>query len=224
MSSFVLKIIGIIAMLCDHSCDAILGHYSYLNLIGRLAFPIFAFQIAVGYTHTKDLKKYMFRLLLFALVSQVPFMLFTSTYDANFSFNIFFTFLLGICTLYIYDKCNKKILGIIAVILVSVIAQLIKIDFGAFGILTIFIFYLFKDKKLLMVFYFIPLCFLKYAPDIINTPYLYKTYLQLGIATALSIVFILVYNKKQGPKLKYLFYVFYPLHLLILWAIHMLVQ
>ena len=223
MSSFVLKIIGIIAMICDHSGDVFLKHFSYLNLIGRFAFPIFAFQAAVGYSNTKDFKKYIFRLLIFAIISQAPFMLFTSTYDNNFSLNIFFTLLLGVCTLYIYDKCNKKILGIIAVIIISVIAELIKVDYGAFGILTIFIFYLFKDKKLLMVFYFIPLCFFKYVPDIAKAPFLYKTYLQLATATALPITFILLYNKKQGPKLKYFFYLFYPVHLLVLWLINMFI-
>ena len=57
MSSYVLKIIGVITMLIDHTGDAIVGHFSYLNLIGRIAFPIFAYQAVLGYMHTKDLKR-----------------------------------------------------------------------------------------------------------------------------------------------------------------------
>ena len=59
MSSFVIKLIAIITMLCDHSGDAIIGHFSILNIIGRIAFPLFCFQIVVGYKHTKNVKKYL---------------------------------------------------------------------------------------------------------------------------------------------------------------------
>ena len=62
MSSFALKILACISMLFDHTGYLIFNGSSFFNYIGRLAFPIFAFQIAEGYTHTKDLKKYVFRL------------------------------------------------------------------------------------------------------------------------------------------------------------------
>ena len=220
MTSFVLKIIGIVTMLCDHTSDAIIGRFSFLNLIGRFAFPIFAFQTVNGYTHTKDLKKYLIRLLVFALISQIPFMLFLSTYQKDMSLNVFFTFILGILALLLYDKVNNKIFGTIGVISISILAELIKVDFGAFGILTIFLFYIFKDNKLKMIIPYILLCFIKYIPDIINMPAAYLIYIKLSIFTAIPIEFIIFYNNKQGPKLKYLFYIFYPLHLIILWAIH----
>ena len=73
MSSFVLKIIAIISMFLDHLSYSIYGHFSWLNYLGRLAFPIFAFQITEGYSHTKDLKKYFLRLGIFALISQIPY-------------------------------------------------------------------------------------------------------------------------------------------------------
>ena len=91
MSSFVLKIIAIITMFIDHLGYAIFGKFSCFNYIGRLSFPIFAFQISEGYIHTKNLKKYFLRLFLFALVSQIPFMLFHSIISRDFSLNIFFT-------------------------------------------------------------------------------------------------------------------------------------
>ena len=73
MSSFFLKLIGIITMFCDHYSDVIIGENTYLNLIGRVAFPIFAFQIAQGYNHTSNIKKYILRLSIFAVISQFSF-------------------------------------------------------------------------------------------------------------------------------------------------------
>ena len=78
MSSFILKLIAIFSMTCDHISYLIFGRFSFLNYIGRFAFPIFAYQITEGYIHTSNLKKYFLRLLVFALISQIPFMLFLS--------------------------------------------------------------------------------------------------------------------------------------------------
>ena len=71
MSSFVLKIIAVTTMLIDHSGYLIFGGFSFMNYIGRLAFPIFAFLITEGYIHTSNIKKYFFRLLVFAIISQL---------------------------------------------------------------------------------------------------------------------------------------------------------
>ena len=221
MTSFVLKIIGIITMLSDHIGDAILGKFSFFNLIGRIAFPIFAFQTVQSYIHTNNLKKHMIKLLIFGCISQVPFMLFLSTFTERFSLNIFFTLFLGLFILFVYDKCNNKILGFLFVILTSIAGELINVDYGAFGVLLIFSFYFFKDKKIKMVISTILLCFINYIPNIIATPSLYLHYLNCIFFTLLSLIFILFYNKKEGPKSKYFFYIFYPLHLLILYIIHM---
>ena len=91
MSSFVLKIIAMTTMLTDHLGDSIFNYANFMNVIGRIAFPIFAFQISEGYIHTKNLKKYFLRLFVFALISQAPFMLFLSMFSSGFTLNIFFT-------------------------------------------------------------------------------------------------------------------------------------
>lgn len=210
-------------MLSDHIGDSILGRFSFLNLIGRISFPIFAFQTMQGYINTKNLKKHMIKLLIFACISQIPFMLFLSTFTTNIYLNVLFTFLLGICALYIYDKCNNKVLGFLFVIIISIIAYFIKVDYGAFGILLIFAFYFFyknnniKHNKLLMSISIVLLCVIHYLPNIFKSPSLICTYLSLITFTSLSLIFILFYNNKEGPKLKYFFYIFYPLHLLILY-------
>lgn len=240
MTSFLLKIIGIITMLSDHVGDAIIGHFSKFNLIGRISFPIFAFQTVQGYLHTKNFKKYMVRMFIFALISQIPFVLFLSTFTEEIYLNIFFTLLLGLSTLFTYEKCKNRLIGFLVVIICSIIGKLIKVDYGAFGILLIFNFYFFENefnrvfkfqsiklfnknikcKKPLMAITTIVLCFASYIPSIIELPVFATHYLKCGLFTSLSLVFILAYNNKQGPKSKYLFYIFYPLHLLILYFLH----
>ena len=221
MTSFILKIIGVITMLFDHVGDAIIGKFSFCNLIGRIAFPIFAFQAVQGYIYTKDFKKHMLKLFIFACISQIPFMLFLSTFTEEIlTLNIFFTLFLGLLALFVYDRCKNKVLGFLFVILTSIIAYFIHVDYGTFGILLMFCFYFFKDKKGSMAITTIVLCFLRFVPDIIATPVLWFIYIQCAIFTALSLIFILFYNKNEGPKAKYFFYIFYPLHLLILYFLH----
>lgn len=208
-------------MLSDHIGDTIYGKFSFFNLIGRISFPIFAFQSVQGYIHTKNFKKHMLKLFIFACISQIPFMLFLSTFTTQFALNIFFTFFLGLLSLFMYDKCKNKLIGFLLIIFTSIIAEIIHVDYGAFGILLIFIFYFFKDKKLQMIISAILLCFAKYVPNIVKIPSLYSHYLSCALFTCVSLIFICFYNKKQGPKAKYFFYIFYPLHLVILYLIHM---
>ncbi len=218
MSSFVLKLIAVISMLFDHSGYVIFNSFSAFNFIGRLAFPIFAFQLTQGYTHTKNLKKYFLRLFLFAIISQIPFLLFRLKFVENiFVFNIFFTLSLGLANIWLYDK--NKILGMISLVSFSTVAELLNFDYGAFGIIIIFIFYAFKNNKVLMNFFFIFAVILKYLFNLLiyfNTIY-FNSYIALCIFTILSIILIDFYNGKEGKKVKYLLYIFYPLHLLILY-------
>ena len=221
MTSFILKIIGIITMFSDHFGDSVLCRFSFFNLIGRIAFPIFAFQAVQGYIHTKNLKKHILKLFVFACISQIPFMLFLSTFTNSFALNIFFTFLLGMIALFLYEKSKHKIIGFLLVIFVSILGEVLQVDYGAFGILLMFVFYFFKEKKLQMTLCTIALCFAKYIPNIITIPSLYFHYLSCATFTSLSLCFILFYNQKEGPKAKYFFYIFYPLHLTLLYILHL---
>ena len=110
MTSFVLKIFAIITMFFDHLGYGIYGKISWMNYIGRLAFPVFAFQLTEGYSHTKDLKKYFSRLLIFAILSQIPFSLFHSIVsDDWFYLNIFFTLFMGLLSIFFFDKSPSKL-------------------------------------------------------------------------------------------------------------------
>lgn len=234
MTSFVLKIIALVTMLCDHLGYTLVGHLSFWNLIGRIAFPIFAFQISEGYTHTKNLKKYFFRLFVFAVISQIPFHLFLQKFIPNSvgSLNIFFTLILGLLCMIIYDcfsnienkKLNykifgieiKKIIAVLFVFLIAYIGKLINVDYGAWGIIVIFAFYLFKNNKLAMIISYICLCVIHYGYRIIKYGFNVQ-YIYLAIATMIPIILISLYNGKQGYKIKYLLYLFYPVHLLLLY-------
>ena len=218
MSAFVLKIIAMFSMFSDHLGWYLTnGQISYYNYIGRIAFPIFAFQISEGYIHTSNFKKYLSRLFIFAIISQIPFMLFMKIiiHDSSITLNIFFTLFLGLLCIFTYDKSSSKTLAIILITIICYLGELLSVDYGYWGILLIFFFYLFKDNKVLMSFIFLFMCLLKYGiPIIVNGFNI--IYIILIIFTFLAIIPILLYNGKLGRKTKKLLYVFYPAHLLLI--------
>lgn len=236
MTSFILKIIAMSTMFCDHFGYALLHHFSFLNYIGRIAFPIFAFQISQGFKYTKNLKKYYIRLVSFALISQIPFSLYIHKFlpSSNSILNIFFTLLLGLLAINVYDYFAKQeskefshkilgipykyILGIMFVLFIAYLGELINVDYGFLGVVAIFSFYLFRNSKLVTAISYIAICACKYGFNILMYGF-HIEYIYLMLATMLPIIFILLYNGKQGYKIKYLLYLFYPLHLLALYLI-----
>ena len=221
MSSFILKIIAIITMFIDHIGYAMFGKFSFLNYIGRIAFPIFAFQISEGYNHTKNLKKYFLRLFIFAIVSQIPFMLFGKIISNDFTLNIFFTLLLGLISIYIYDKSKYKSLGIIISIIIGLLAEFAHCDYGFYGVSIILLFYIFKNDIVKSSIAFMLATTIKYLIPMIKYGF-YDVYLYLFICTLLPIIFISLYNGKKGKDTKYLLYLFYPIHLLLIYGIYLL--
>lgn len=225
MNAFVLKIVACVTMFIDHIGYIIFGKFSFFNYIGRLAFPIFAFQIAEGYKHTKNIKKYFFRLLIFAIISQFPFSLFYYIAFGTVIPNVIFTLAFGLICIYIYDKYNK-FTGIASVLFLGLIAQLLKFDYGIFGIILILIFHIFQGKKIHTAFFFILAVCIKYFIQIAYCGFIYEAifiYSLLAFFTCLSIIFILLYNGKKGKNAKYLFYIFYPVHLLLLCILHFII-
>ena len=222
MNAFVLKLIACITMFMDHISYAIPGKTYWLNYIGRIAFPIFAFQISEGYTHTHDLNKYMKKLFIFAILSQIPYNIFEYAVGFSFNLNVGFTLLIGLFAIIIFDKCPNKLLGFIGVAGCSILAELLHTDYGYWGVLAIFCFYLFKDNKLINGLVFLLLVIGKYANDLMTSNFNYN-YIIMAICTYSAIIPILLYNGKQGKKVKYFLYIFYPLHLLILGLIKMFI-
>jgi len=238
--------IAIISMTFDHTGYLVFGEFSYFNYIGRLAFPIFAFQISQGYTHTKNLTKYFSRLCIFAIISQVPFMLFLYSSNTvipiskipstlyslittgNPTLNIFFTLAIGLAAIMVFDKIKYKSLGILVGISFAFLGHYINVDYGFYGVIIILLFYLFRNNKLIMALSFILVTVLNYIRLVwsLYTNFYSKgidisgyitTYVILCICTMLSLFCICLYNGKKGRNTKRLLYFFYPIHLLLIY-------
>lgn len=230
-TSFFLHIIAMIFMLCDHMWGTIVSGNDWLTCIGRLAFPIFAFLIVEGYFHTKNFKKYMKRLLIFALITEIPFNL---AIGGNFLYpfhqNVLWTFLIALTAIHLLEKIkNKKIwlkilLGILIVIFSSVLGLLTMVDYYHYGILTVLIFYFFRGKKWwnylgqLICLWYINVEMMGGMYYEINLLGKIVEISQQGLAL-FALIPIWLYKGKQGPynkTIKYIYYAFYPVHLLIL--------
>jgi len=238
MSSFHLKLIAITAMLCDHIGVALFPGDIAWRIIGRVAFPVFCFLIAEGAAHTKNIEKYLFRLMFFAIIAEGPFDLMGKgkLFDAG-SQNVFFTLslgLIGICAVKYFAK--RWYLWTVAVAALAGVAQIIRSDYRWYGVLMIVGFYLARDLKLARAgAFFIPTQL--YALDRtfklfraspppqgkLFLPYLFSDIQQNAV---IGLVCILLYNGKRGYNrawVKWGFYLFYPCHMLILYFIKILV-
>lgn len=223
MSSFLLKIIACFTMLLCH-IPFVYPQYSVpLMYIGKISFPLYAFLISEGYVHTRNFSKYLTRLIVFGVISQIPaYLLFVGKSFNGLYLNIFFTLALGLLGIRIYNKIKSKYISIPLIILLAVIAELLKFDYGAFGVLMIVCFYVFKRNKLNMVLSQMFLMFILYMKkmsyytfSLFNLQYIL---FQL-LFSVISLAIILTYNGKKGKssgKIKLMFYFFYPVHLIIL--------
>ena len=219
ISAFTLKSLAILTMVLDHGAAVLLSpyneYYLILRLVGRIAFPIFCFLIAEGTYHSKKLTKYAFRLGIFALVSELPFNLaFYRNYSFPYHQNVFFTLLIGLGVIAIHRRIvvhNKKLLSIIPLFIGMYLAYLMKTDYGAQGVLLIYIFYIARN----MTNFKIPIYIMGILMLSLNR---YTLINSLQVFAVISIVPISMYGGTKGKSLnKYVFYSFYPIHLILLY-------
>lgn len=222
-SSSTLKIIAMVAMFIDHfaaglydeiimninaTTNTSIINYMLMRNIGRIAFPIFLFLLIQGFHHTHNLKKYIGRMALFAIISEVPFdmALKNSTVDWYFQ-NVYFELTLILIMFYFVNEIEKKykknqvfLLKILIVVATAIISELIHADYGMFGVLAAFImFTLNRTDKQRALSIFPAFAFEMQLPMVfLASPLIY------------------FYNGKKGLNLKYVFYAFYPLHLLLI--------
>lgn len=204
---FTLKIIAIITMFLDHYYR-IIGGPEWLSILGRLAFPIFAFSISEGYSHTKNVNKYLMRLLNFAIIIQLPNFLGFQEYPLN----IFFTLALGLFCLEILD--NNKInivVRYIVVLYLCFLAEKTGLDYGAYGIILIILFNKLKNNKLYIFIAFLALNLVILKIGNLSEMQIYSIF---------SLIPIFLYNGKKGYGTKYFFYLFYPLHFIFLYFLN----
>ena len=212
-----LKYIAFLSMLIDHVNNAIVtplldgvGFLLYLSnifsILGRIAFPIFVFFIVEGFFKTKDRRKYLLTLILFGVISEVPFDMFTSKTFFNLYWNnMMFTLALCLVTIWIIDIIKRKITNkalwyitsIIIVIIFGLVAMGLSLDYDYHAILAAYIFYIFYDKPLIGA----GLGYLSIIKELYS---------------CLGFFMTLTYNGERGRQYKYLNYLFYPIHILIL--------
>lgn len=228
LSGSILKLIAVITMLIDHTALILspqiplmtapllsvgsntITLYYIMRKIGRLAFPIFCFLIGEGFAHTRNQKRYAFRLFLFAFISEIPYNFMKG--DNLFyikSQNIFFTLFLGVLLLYIFENINREFLKGIAMLLICGLAVILKPDYGLSGTLLILLMHV-----------------LRHLPAV--QAVLAYPFLSGGLFSLAAFIPINMYNKKRGfihsTALKYLFYLFYPLHITVLLIIKLVLS
>ena len=140
MSAFILKIIACISMILAHIPFVFPKYRIPLVYIGKLAFPIYAFLIAEEYSQKKEFSKFFTRLLIFAIISQIPAcLLFMGHFTLQY-FNVFFTLALGLLGIRIYEKVNNKYLSIPLICALAILAEILNFDYGVIGVLITVIF------------------------------------------------------------------------------------
>ena len=244
-----LKLIALISMLIDHigatvveayiinqgyslqltdfsSIQPVVLLYHCLRLIGRLAFPIFVILLVEGLQHTHSKWKYLMRMLIFAIISEIPFDIAFKLSKTDIlsgkivefsSQNVFFTLAIGLSVIIgmkMLDESEVQIFGsLILKCLVGgcgmLLAEYLHTDYGAWGILAIIVAYTFKAQK-------------EISAIMVGIVLLLNHWMEIA---AFPVVFLMrAYNGKRGWNMKWLFYIFYPVHLLLLGLLCMLVN
>lgn len=217
-----LKLIAVIAMLIDH-IGVILGNslpflqipvfhsitlYYCMRKIGRLAFPLFCFLLTEGFVHTHNRLRYGCNLLLFALISEIPYNLMHSGKLLHWGHqNIYFTLLIGFLMLWLLESDQKPLYKLLILFPGLVLIPYLHMDYGRNGILLIILLYALRQQSVLRALLSLP-------------------FLSGGYAAWLAFVPISLYNGQRGfirgTVLKYAFYAFYPIHILLLYGIKLL--
>lgn len=212
-----LKVIAMTIMLIDHFAFVMLergiGLYGDWYLvdrimrgIGRIAFPVFCFSVVEGFQKTRNVKKYLQRLVLFALLSEIPFDLaFRGSFFAPDYQNVFWTLSFGLAALIFYENSEmeswKRTLGMTVCLFLPVF---LHTDYSFYGVLLILFMYKFRNDRLLTLLSGMLILMLQTPSE---------------IWAVFGFLLIFLYNGERGKGNKYLFYGFYPVHLLVLVAL-----
>ena len=232
VNGFVLKMIAIVTMLVDHMGAILYPDQMIFRYIGRIAFPIFVFLIVEGFCHTRNIRKYELRMFIFALVSEIPFDLAFQGKVLEFTYqNVFFTLFLGLAMLDVISTIKKRIhpagavvAELAVLVLFMFLAELLRTDYGAGGILLVYAFCKLKGRILWLTVVLLAVSYICFG--LVECP------------AVLAMIPVFMYNGKRGfekngiysgqnrsvagTAVKYAFYLFYPVHLLILYGISIL--
>ncbi len=205
LSGFVLKIIAVITMTIDHIGILFFPQIVLLRIIGRLALPIYVFLVVEGYMHTRDIYRYMTRIGIVAILSELPFDLLAYGRINLYRQNVMWTLLTILLVMYISSKFNY-VFGLLASVCLGYGAQLAGFDYGLYGVCMGYVFYVARGnltQKLTM-----GTVYLGVIPENIQR---YGVFAMLPIA---------LYNGQRGYNNRYInkaLYMYYPIHMAVLY-------
>lgn len=222
ISADTLKWIAMITMFIDHIGAVVLEYipqfelpavnaaYYIMRYIGRLAFPIYCFLLVEGYHHTSNRMRYLRDLLIFGLISEIPFEICFMSEPGNGFHNIFWTLALGLGVMMALDYAKTKYvnatwMNLLIMVVGAYAAETLGCDYGAIGVLLIFILYQTRnDRAKQSIFGGIAMLYEVTGP--------------------VAFVLTFFYNgERKIKKYKYAFYAFYPVHLLLLYLVRILI-
>lgn len=206
LDNFTLKMLAILSMLIDHVGYIFFPGETIFRAIGRVAFPIFCFLLVEGFHHTRSHVDYLIRLSIFALLSEIPFDL--AFFGTMFNWqhqNVFITLALGLISIFCLEEMNNRRRFIFPLILTWAVAYFVHSDYGLGGVVLICMFYMTRNTPWTQLF----LC----------TFILYIFFGSFELYGVFAMIPIGLYNGKRGASAKMVFYWFYPLHLLLLYAL-----
>lgn len=233
LTANMLRTVAVVLMLSDHIWATAMSFGNWMTYIGRIAFPIFAFQIAQGFIHTSNFKKYALRLLGFAVITEIPFNLFYSSRWFNpYHQNVLFTLLLGLLAISVIDKVKKNhtaknvALSVLWLVLICLASVIGFVDYGFLGMITVVMFYLLRDFPFAWLAQLVAMVLINivfFEGQVVPVELLGRVF---EIPTQGFAVFALIpiwlYGGRKGRSSKimqYGFYAFYPLHMLVLYLI-----
>ena len=233
LTANMLRAVAVVLMLSDHIWATAMSFGNWMTYIGRIAFPIFAFQIAQGFIHTSNFKKYALRLLSFAVITEIPFNLFYSSRWFNpYHQNVLFTLLLGLLAISVIDKVKKNhtaknvALSVLWLVLICLASVIGFVDYGFLGMITVVMFYLLRDFPFAWLAQLVAMVLINivfFEGQVVPVELLGRVF---EIPTQGFAVFALIpiwlYGGRKGRSSKimqYGFYAFYPVHMLVLYLI-----
>lgn len=231
-----LKIIAAAAMLIDHIGAYLLPTVIILRMIGRIAFPIFAFMIAEGCEYTKNKKKYLRNIFILALFCQVVFYPFKPPTHMR----IPVTFLISVILIFLLQNCVSAISGdssflhkilsvtilFVAALAVSYVNSILDIDYGFWGCMTpVMVSVVYHMKNAAENDDGTSVLYRKIGMLTMALMFVYNVYGGVQIYSFFAIPLLAVYNgKRENIVPKYFFYVFYPLHLAVIYAVQYMIK
>lgn len=230
-----LHILAMIFMLCDHMWATIIPGNQWLTCVGRLAFPMFAFMIVEGYFHTGNLEKYVIRLFVAALISEIPFnLMYSSGWLFPLHQNVIWTLLMGLGLIH-WNECVRKkgkkfltaITAVITIFVGFVAGMVTLVDYNGVGVVTVLVFYFFRKRNWwslvgqILALYYLNVEMLSGLYYEISLFGMDIRIVQQGFAL-LALIPIWMYRGRQGYHSKWFRYVcygFYPVHMLLLYLL-----